>query len=98
MAHRNKVSRASPYLKGILIDNNKGSMRVFVAISFGSLYILTIGASTKRNNLIVIGMGTLTSSPALLNNKVRFLQPSGLVVKYCKPVLCGVPSQTMFPL
>jgi hypothetical protein len=43
-------------------------------------------------------MATLTSSPALLYNKVRFLQPSGLVVKYCKPVLRGVPSHTMFHL
>ena len=41
-------------------------------------------------------MATSTSSFDIFCDKIRFLQPSVLVVKDCKPVLLGVFPQPMF--
>lgn len=91
----NKVSPASPNLKGLCFSVNEGPKTVSVTRSFGSLQILAVGVSIEGNSWMVFGVVTLTSSFAVFCSKIRFLLPSGLVVKDCKPV-CWVMPQPMF--
>ena len=68
-----------------------------VVISVRFLWILQVGVSFKRNRLLVCGATYLIFSCVWLCGKVRFLQPSGLLVKNCKSMLLGVfPQPILF--
>ena len=74
-------------------------MRVGAVRSVGLQCILAVGVSLKGTCLLVYGGTSLISSFIWVYGKVRFLQPSRLVVENCKPVLLlGVCPQPMFHL
>lgn len=95
-SHWNKVSTCSPCLDDVQSNTDEGHVRVGVARIVGSLYILVASVSIKRNIWLGIEAVTLTSSFKLFYTMSRFLQPSELVVKDCKPSLCGVMPQPIY--
>ena len=86
MASWNKVSPASPYLVNISCIG-EGAVRVGVVRSVDFLWILIIGVLFKGSFSLVYGGTSSMSSFVWICGKVRFLQPSGLVVEDCKPTL-----------
>ena len=86
----NKVSSAFPYLDDVCSDADDGQVRVSSVRSEGSLQIFAVGVSVRRCGWLSFVVAILTSSFDLFGDKIRFLLPSDLVVKDCKPVLLGV--------
>ena len=92
----NKVSPAFPYFDDVCSGADDGQVRVSSARSEGSLQIFTVGVSIRSYSWLSFVVAISTSSFDLFCDKIRFLQPSILVVKDCKPVLLGVFPQPMF--
>ena len=92
----NKVSPAFPYLDDVRSSADDGQVGVSSARSEGSLQIFAVGVSIRRCSWLFFVVATLTSSFNILCDKIRFIQPSVLVVKDCKPVLPGVFPQPIF--
>ena len=93
----NKVSPAFSYLDDIRSSVDDGPVGVSSARSEGSLQIFAVGVSIKICSWLSFVVATSTSSFDLLCDKIRFLQPSILVVKDYKPVLLGYsPSRCSF--
>ena len=98
MAHWNKVSPASPYLVNVS-SVGEGPVRVAAVRSVGLHWILAVGVSFKGICSLIYGGTSSISSFVWVYGKVRFLQPSGLVVEDCDPaLLLGVCPQPMFHL
>ena len=92
----NKVSPAFPYLDDVRFGADDGQVRVSSARSEGSLQIFAVGVSVRRCSWLSFVVAISTSSFDLFGDKIRFLQPSILVVKDCKPVLLEVFLRPMF--
>ena len=92
----NKVSPVFPYLDDVRSDADDGQVRVSSARSEGSLQIFVVGVSVRRCSWLSCVVTTSTCSLDIFCVKIRFLQPSVLVVKDCKPVLPGVFPQPIF--
>ena len=92
----NKVFPVFSYLDDVRSGADDGQVRVSSARSEGSLQIFAVGVSIRRCSWLSFVVETSTSSLDLFCDKIRFLQPSVLVVKDCKPVLLGVFPQPMF--
>ena len=71
-------------------------MRANSARSESSLHVFAVGVSIRRCSWLSFVVATSTSSFDIFCDKIRFLQPSVLVAKNCKPVLFGVFPQPMF--
>ena len=96
MTFWNKVSPTFPYLDDVRSGADDGQVRVSSARSEDSLQIFAVGVSIRRCSWLSFVVATSTSSLDLFCDKIRFLQPSVLVVKDCKPVLLGVFPQPRF--
>ena len=96
MTFLNKVSLAFPYLDDVRYGVDDGQVRASSARSEGSLQIFAVGVSIRRCSWLSFVVATSTASLDLFCDKIRFLQPSVLVVKDCKPVLLGVFLRPMF--
>ena len=96
MTFWNKVSPAFPYLDEVYSGSHDGQVRVSSARSEGSLQIFAVGVSARRCSWLSFVVAISTSSFSLFGDKIRFLQPSVLVVKDCKHVLLRVFPQPMF--
>ena len=83
----NKVSPVFPYLDDVRSGTDDGHVRVSSARSEGSLQIFAVGVSVRRCSWLSFVVVTSTSSFNILCDTIRFIQPSVLVVKDCKPVL-----------
>ena len=93
-SHWNKVSPTSPHLVNVSRVDQR-PVRVGVVRSVGFHWILTVGVSFKGSYSLVYGGRSSISSFVRIYGKVRFLQPSGLIVEDCKTVLllglCPLP-------
>ena len=89
----NKVFTAFPYLDDIRFGIDKGLIRVGSVRFEGFIEIFVVDVSIRRCNCLSFVVAISTSSFDLFSDKIRFLQPSVLVVKDCKSVLLGVFSQ-----
>ena len=96
MTFWNKVSSDFSYLDDVRSSADDSQVRVSSARSEDSLQIFSVGVSVRRYSRLFFGVAISTSSCDLFGDKIRFLQPSILVVKDCKPVLLGVFPQPMF--
>ena len=93
----NKVSPVFPYLDDVRSGADDGQVGVSSARSEGSLQIFAVGVSIRRCSWLSFVVATSTTSFDLFCYKIRFLQPSLLVVKDCKTVLFGVfPQSRLF--
>ena len=72
------------------------AMRASSARSESSLHVFAVGVSIRRCSWLSFVVATSTSSFDIFCDKIRFLQPSVLMVKDCKPILLGVFPQPMF--
>ena len=90
MTFWNNVSPAFFYLDDIRSGADDGQVRVSSARSESSLQIFAVGVSVRRCSWLSFVVAISTSSFDLFGDKIRFLQPSILVVKDCKSVLFGV--------
>jgi hypothetical protein len=96
MALWNKVSPASPYLDDVLSGADEGPVRVVSARTVDSLQIFAVGVFVRKCSWLSFVVVVLISFFNMFFVKFRFLQPAGLVMKDCKPVLLGVLPQPMF--
>ena len=96
MTFWNKVSPAFPNLDDVHSGADDGQARASSARSEDSLQIFAVGVSISRCSWLSFVVATLTSSFDIFCDKIRFLQPSVLVVNYCKPLLLEVFPQPMF--
>ena len=71
-------------------------MRASSARSESSLHVFTVGVSIRRCSWLSFVVATSTSSFDIFCDKIRFLQPSVLMMKNCKHVLLGVFPRPMF--
>ena len=86
----------SPCLDDVRSSTDDGHMRVSSARSEGSLQIFAVGVLVRRCSWLSCVVATSTCSLDIFCIKIRFLQPSILVVKDCKPVLLEVFLRPMF--
>ena len=94
----NKVSPVFFCLDDVRSGTDDGHVRVSSARSEGSLQIFVVGVSVRRCSWLSFVVAISTSFFDLFGDKIRFLQPSVLVVKDCKPVLLEVFLRPMFVL
>jgi hypothetical protein len=92
----NKVYPASPYLDDALSGADEGPMRVGSTRSVDYLQIFAVGVFVRRCSWLSFVGVILIPFFDLFFVKFRFLQPAGLVMTDCKPVLLRVLPQSMF--
>ena len=92
----NKVFTTFPYLDDIRFGIDKGLIRVGSVRFGGFIEIFVVDVSIRRCNCLSFVVAISTSSFDLFSDKIRFLQPSVLVVKDCKHVLLRLFHQPMF--
>ena len=92
----NKVSPAFPYLDDVRSGADDSQVRASFARSEENLQIFAVGVSIRKFSWLSFVVETSTSSFDFFCVKIRFLQPSVLMVNDCKPVLLGVFPQPMF--
>jgi len=98
--HGIRSSRALPRLYGTLLRCRRrvrgGGVRLFRLLFRSRVACSFVFCFFRRHSCLLFHATASTSSSVRIYGKVRFLQPSFLVVKVCKPALLGVYPEAMF--